>query len=139
MKIKVYNKLPDEAVKIREEVFVKEQGFENEFDEVDDYAGHIVLFLHDAPTATCRFFKGQSPEEYIVGRIAVLKPYRGRKLGSLLLEKAEEEIKKAGGERAELHAQVQAVPFYEKQGYSVYGEIGYEEYCPHIWMVKKLN
>ena len=139
MKFKVYNKLPDEAVKIREEVFVREQGFENEFDEIDDNAWHIVLFWDDAPAAVCRFYKDRSSEKYIVGRIAVLKPYRGRKFGSLLLEKAEDEIKKAGGERAELHAQVQAVPFYEKQGYSVYGGIGYEEYCPHIWMAKEIK
>ena len=57
MKFKVYNKLPDEAVKIREEVFVREQGFENEFDEIDDNAWHIVLFWDDAPAAVCRFYK----------------------------------------------------------------------------------
>ena len=26
--------------------------------------------------------------------------------------------------------------FYEKQGYQPYGEIGFEEGCPHIWMYK---
>ena len=28
--------------------------------------------------------------------------------------------------------------FYEKQGYEPYGPVEYEEYCPHIWMKKKL-
>lgn len=37
-----------------------------------------------------------------------------------------------------LHAQRTAVPFYEKQGYQAYGPVEYEEYCPHVWMRKKL-
>ena len=35
-----------------------------------------------------------------------------------------------------LHAQLQAVPFYEKLGFQAYGEIEYEEHCPHTWMKK---
>ena len=35
-----------------------------------------------------------------------------------------------------LHAQIQAQQFYEKQGDLPYGEIEYEENCPHIWMLK---
>ena len=44
MEIKIYNQLPDEAKEIRLEVFVKEQGFEEEFDDIDETAAHIVLF-----------------------------------------------------------------------------------------------
>ena len=36
MTIKTYNELPAEAAKIREEVFVREQGFREEFDTVDN-------------------------------------------------------------------------------------------------------
>ena len=42
MSICVYDSLPDEAVEIRENVFVKEQGFEKEFDEIDENAFVIV-------------------------------------------------------------------------------------------------
>ena len=41
MEIKIYNQLPDEAKEIRLEVFVKEQGFEEEFDDIDETAAHI--------------------------------------------------------------------------------------------------
>ena len=44
MEVKIYNNLPDEAKEIRLEVFVKEQGFEEEFDDIDETAAHIVLF-----------------------------------------------------------------------------------------------
>ena len=35
-----------------------------------------------------------------------------------------------------LHAQLQAKPFYEKLGFKAYGEIDYDEDCPHTWMKK---
>ena len=34
METKIYNQLPDEAKEIRLEVFLKEQGFEEEFDDI---------------------------------------------------------------------------------------------------------
>ena len=33
--VKLYEQLPEEAVRIRKEVFMDEQGFCNEFDEID--------------------------------------------------------------------------------------------------------
>ena len=43
MKIKVYDYLPQEAINIRTTVFSEEQGFKNEFDDIDKIATHIVL------------------------------------------------------------------------------------------------
>ena len=58
MSICVYDSLPDEAVEIRENVFVKEQGFEKEFDEIDEKAIHLVMFDEhlQKPVATCRVY-----------------------------------------------------------------------------------
>ena len=56
MEIKIYNQLPDEAKEIRLEVFVKEQGFEEEFDDIDETAAHIVLFDGSHPVGVCRIF-----------------------------------------------------------------------------------
>ena len=134
MNIRVYHTLPGDAVTIREEVFMKEQGFHDEFDETDQTASHIVLYIENIPAATCRFFPGQPQGEYIVGRIA-----RGHSLGSRVLAAAESEIRMLGGRKVILHAQQQARPFYEKQGYSVYGEPDFDEDCPHIWMQKELS
>ena len=53
--VAVYHSLPEEARKIREEVFVREQGFQEEFDEIDGYAVHLVLFCDGTPAAVCRF------------------------------------------------------------------------------------
>ncbi|TGY98369.1 GNAT family N-acetyltransferase [Petralouisia muris] len=138
MDIKFYDTLPLEAVEIRKLVFVEEQGFKNEFDEIDIYASHLVMFKSNVPIATCRFFKKQHISCYVIGRIAVIKEYRGQKLGAELIKKAEEIVCKNGGKYIMLHAQIQAQHFYEKQGYLPYGEIEYDENCPHIWMSKKI-
>ena len=55
---KTDNTLPDDARLIREMVFVKEQGFEDEFDDQDAAATHLVLYGDDGtPMGTGRFFK----------------------------------------------------------------------------------
>lgn len=139
MNIRIYHTLPGDAVTIREEVFMKEQGFRDEFDSEDLNATHLVLYIENIPAATCRFFPGKMQEEYVIGRIAVRKEYRGHSLGSRLLAAAESEILMLGGRSVILHAQQQAKPFYEKQGYSSYGDPDLEESCPHIWMRKILS
>ena len=139
MFINTYEHLPKEAQKIRETVFTKEQGFHNEFDEIDSYAKHLVLYNEKIPIATCRFFSNDSYEDYFIGRIAVIKEYRGKNIGATLLKAAENQIINIGGKRIFLHAQCRAKKFYEKQGYSSYGEIALEENCPHIWMCKKIG
>ena len=56
-KVFVYEEFPDCAKEIRETVFVNEQGFHNEFDEIDNTAAHLVLFdENEVPIATCRVF-----------------------------------------------------------------------------------
>lgn len=44
MKVKMFNRISDEARTIRKEVFMDEQGFENEFDGIDEKAIHIVMY-----------------------------------------------------------------------------------------------
>ena len=138
MEIQVYHTLPEAARQIRQEVFVEEQHFQEEFDGIDGRALHLILYRDGVAAGTCRVFQGREPGEYLVGRIAVRKSFRGQNLGAALLEAAEQEIWKAGGSSVRLHAQQRASGFYEKQGYEPYGPVEYEEYCPHIWMKKKL-
>lgn len=77
MEAKIFEKLPEEAKMIRTKVFMKEQGFENEFDENDRISIHIVLFDLLNPVATCRIYYSEERQCYVIGRIAVLKEYRG--------------------------------------------------------------
>ena len=46
MEIRSYHSLPQEAVLVRTKVFVEEQGFQNEFDDIDDSAlHHSTIFI----------------------------------------------------------------------------------------------
>lgn len=154
MEINIYTGLHEDAVYIRKKVFQEEQGFVNEFDRVDDSAVHLVMMKGDVPVATCRIFqeddvkkekdKSRSNEhkeenEFILGRLAVLKEYRKEHLGSIMLAKASEYVAENGGTTIKLHSQCAARKFYESNGFSAYGEVEDDEGCPHIWMKKKVR
>lgn len=114
MYINTYDHLPKEAQKIRETVFMKEQEFHNEFDEIDSYAKHIVLFEENIPIATCRFFIGNTCEDYFIGHIAVIKEYRGKNIGVSLMKEAEAQIRNIGEKRISLQAQYSAKKILRK-------------------------
>lgn len=138
MIIKDYNYLPEEAKKIRSEVFVKEQGFYDEYDEFDDIAKHMVVYSNEEPISTCRIYYNSEKESYIIGRVAVLKEWRGKNIGRRILNAAEEYIRENGGKSVMLSGQVRVAGFYEKLGYIKQGETYLDEGCPHIWMKKNL-
>lgn len=139
MIIRAYDKLPQEAVQIRMAVFVEEQGFNEEFDTIDDISTHLVLFCDDKAAAVCRFYFDDIKKEYLIGRLAVLPQYRGKGYGADLVIEAERMIRSRGGSSISLHSQCQAQRFYEKLGFSAYGESDFDEDCPHQWMTKSLN
>ncbi len=134
MVTRIYNEFPREAKTVREEVFIYEQGFSYDYDEIDDIATHIVMFDNDTPIGTCRVFESENIGVYVLGRLAVKNEYRGRGIGSMLVESAKKYATKIGGKSLNLHSQLQAKGFYSKLGFAEYGEIEYEEDCPHIWM-----
>lgn len=137
MDIKIFKTLPDDAVDIRLEVFVDEQGFQEEFDSDDNTATHFVGFIDGKAVATCRIIQ-RDEFSCMIGRIAVRKNFRKGGLGGEIVHAAETRIKELGFKKIYIHSQLQAVPFYEKIGYSQIGETDFEEGCPHCMMFKNL-
>lgn len=140
----IRNKLPLEAKLIREEVFIKEQGFKEEFDTIDNNCIQILLLddVNNNTVGTCRLFQTEENiknEEFTLGRFAIRKDYRDKHLGKLMLKKAEEVVKEDGAKRIILGAQVRAKDFYKKCGYKEVGEIFLDEGYPHIHMIKELS
>lgn len=133
---KVTNTLSEDEKMIRETVFIEEQKFKIEFDDTDDIATHIVMYLDNHPVGCCRLYKQEN--EYHIGRIAVLKPYRGKGYGEKILLNAERVAKEKGADSISLSAQVRASGFYEKLSYKKHGEIYFDEYCEHIAMKKDI-
>ena len=140
METVIYEGIPNYAKEVRQKVFVDEQGFHNEFDEIDETATHIVMFGEDKiPIATCRIFWDTVMNTYILGRLAVIKEYRGKNIGSAIVKEAEEYIQKNGGESIALHAQCRVTSFYQNLGFTEFGDMDDDEGCPHIWMKKSLS
>lgn len=133
---KVTNTLSEDEKMIRETVFIEEQKFKIEFDDTDDIATHIVMYIDNNPVGCCRLYKQEN--EYHIGRIAVLKPYRGKGYGEKIVLNAERVAKEKGADSISLSAQVRASGFYEKLGYKKHGEIYFDEYCEHIAMKKDI-
>lgn len=137
--VEYFNDVTDDTRYIRETVFVIEQGFSEEFDEIDKKSIHFLVKVNNKRAATARIFKSDNSDtKWTVGRFAVLKEYRGTGLGSFLMKKVEEKIKEQGGNVAELSAQKQAEKFYLSLGYIPMGDIYYDQHAPHIHMEKEL-
>ncbi len=137
MKTVVYDNIPNYAKEIRQKVFIDEQGFCHEFDNIDKISAHIVMFNeYNTPVATCRIFWDSIMNSYVLGRIAVVKEYRRKNIGSVMVKEAEKYVQKKGGKSITLHSQCRITSFYQKLGFTEFGDIDDEEGCPHIWMKK---
>ena len=117
--------LPKDVIFIRKEVFVKEQGIneKDEFDNADAIFNTkiIVLYKNEKPFATARLIEKNN--KLFIGRVAILKEYRGLNYGILLLNKLIEKAKK-DFKYNELYviSQSYASGFYEKVGFVAFGE-----------------
>lgn len=136
--VKFYNNLVEEARNIRYEVFIEEQGFNVEIDEIDDIATHCVLYENNKAIGVCRFFNNDHPQYFHLGRFAIKKKYRKNNNGKTLLLAVIDKIKKLNGKEIHISAQLDAIGFYKKCGFIITSEIYYEQHCPHQDMILKL-
>ncbi len=135
--VKTENNKKD-AFEIRQAVFVDEQGYENEFDDIDCFCDYVTIYCDGKVVGTGRLFPhNEEPSTYVFGRIAVLKDYRKLHLGSAVISALEEVLKTKNGKKAVLLSQESAVGFYNKCGFSLKNDkIIYDEGHPHRWMEK---
>lgn len=130
--------LPEEARLLRTLIFIEEQGFVREFDDLDAAAVHIVAFDGDKPIGTCRYYP-RPDGSYAIGRIAVAREYRGKGVGSALVLEAERRVALLGAKTTVVSAQLRAAGFYRSLGYTEQGSPYPEEHVPHILMVKGIE
>lgn len=134
-----FDVLPLDAKNIRETVFVKEQGFNEEFDISDKKAIHILMYLDDTPIGTARIIYSNKHNAYTIGRVAILKEYRHNHYGKKLMKYTEKIIvQKYGHIQIGVSSQERVSVFYSKLGYSETKERYLDENCPHVWMIKSL-
>lgn len=125
------------AFHIRETVFMEEQNVsrEDEFDDFDQASYHFIAYFDGQPCGTARW--RFTDEGIKLERFAILKPFRGKKVGSALLNKVLNHIQsypERKDQRLYLHAQIFVIPLYEKAGFKATGEVFDECGIPHQLM-----
>jgi predicted GNAT family N-acyltransferase len=124
---------------VRRKVFIEEQKVpeELEIDEYDKAADHVIVYINNSPVATGRLVAING--EDLFGRIAVLKEYRGRGLGKIVVDNLINRAEEKGIGEVHLHAQLTAKGFYESLGFEAYGEIFDDAGIDHIGMKKVIS
>lgn len=122
---------------IRLEVFVQEQNvpLEEERDEYDSTALHFLASENGAALGTARVILKNAGAAAKIGRVAVAKVARGRGIGAALIRHIENVVPAS---EYLLDAQSHALPFYERLGYSAYGDEFMEAGIPHFHMRKSV-
>lgn len=131
-----WDQLQQDAKLIRELVFICEQNIpeQDEWDDQDAISQHFVVYEQNQPIATARLLVNNS-----VGRVAVLKAYRGQGIGRLIMLEIIAYAQAQKRPSLQLSSQVHAISFYEKLGFSVQGDEYDECGIPHIEMVMPIG
>ena len=127
--------LLEKAFEIRNQVFIIEQKVdeEEEFDRWDYESIHYLVLDNDKAVGTSRWRITKSGIK--LERFAVLKEYRGKGIGQIMLRKMIEEV--PDGYEIYMHAQVSVLPFYEKEGFRSTGPMFSECDIDHYKMIYK--
>jgi len=124
---------------LRRVVFIEEQNVPEaeEVDEYDTSAIHLLGFEGDTPAGTARIVLHGAVGK--IGRVCVLKPYRGTGLGAALIEAALAELRAIPEiTTARLGAQTHALGFYEALGFTAFGAEYIDAGIPHFDMERAL-
>ena len=116
---------------IREKVFIQEQKVtpQLEWDGMDEKAIHFLVFNDKAAIGCARAIVIKDHMQ--LGRMAVLKEYRGQGIGGALIEKAMTIAKLNQLSVIYISAQCHAIDFYKKFGFEVKSDIYLDAEIPH--------
>ena len=127
----------DKLHAVRRAVFIEEQNVptELEWDDADERAYHVLAMSDEGvPIGT-----GRLKLDCHIGRMAVLKEWRGRGVGEALLKALLGLAEKEGCDVVRLHAQTHAIEFYARYGFTAVGAEFDEAGIPHRAMQLKLE
>ena len=139
--IKLFSELTNaelyELLKARFNVFVCEQHIHYlDEDNIDYTATHFMLRRKNIVIAYARAFKDTEKGVICIGRMLTLERNKG--FGKYLVERIAAEAREKGAHTLRLHAQTQAVPFYEHLGFKTVSGVFTEAEIPHVMMERKL-
>lgn len=114
---------------VRYDVFCAEQSVPEslEWDGLDARCRHVLAEDDAGRAIGC----GRLLPDGHIGRVAVRAPWRGKRVGSALLERLLALAAERGDDRVMLNAQTHAMPFYAHYGFVPVGEPFDEAGIPH--------
>lgn len=127
----------EEALRIRQTVFVEEQKVDSEieYDAFEAESTHILARLDDTPVGTARWRITETGQK--LERFAVLFEARGAGVGKALVQYV---LSKLNPDLPiYLNSQMSALTFYEALGFVAEGEIFYEADIPHRKMIYEID
>ncbi|RYY11320.1 MAG: GNAT family N-acetyltransferase [Cytophagaceae bacterium] len=129
----------DAAFTIREKVFVEGQGVpaDEEYDQHDRAATtrHYLAWLDGQPAGAARWRPTEKGVK--LERFAVLDDFRNQGIGVALVQQVLADVAAEAPDAAQvyLHAQLRAIPLYERMGFAKVGEMFEECDIQHYKMV----
>jgi len=121
---------------VREQVFIQEQHvpIALEWDALDATAQHLLAFNQQDEAIGCARILAHGS----IGRMAVLREYRGIGVGKALLEAAMALCKKQQVKVATLSAQTHAIPFYQAAGFTICSDVYLDANIEHVDMQRHI-
>jgi predicted GNAT family N-acyltransferase len=125
----------EKAFAIRKIVFVDEQNCPPELEwEHEEESTHFLAEINGEPCGACRWRKTDAG--YKLERFAVLKAFRGKRIGQALVAAALADLPESA-HYIYLNAQLDAIRLYSRFGFVAEGEAFEEAGITHFKMVKK--
>ena len=127
----------DPLGQVRRTVFIEELNVPEglEWDDLDESCQHLLaLDSRNNPIGT-----GRLCERGHIGRMAVIKDWRGKGVGGALLRKLMELAQQTGNLKLVLNAQTSAASFYARYGFSAEGDEFMDAGIPHLRMTRYLT
>ena len=126
----------DDLQAVRETVFVQEQRVpaEMERDALDPQCVHVIARTQDG----IAIGTGRLTPDHKIGRMAVLREWRGQGVGDAMLLALIEQARERGWREVALNAQASVITFYARHGFLPHGERFMEAGIEHLAMRRLL-
>jgi predicted GNAT family N-acyltransferase len=123
----------DKALEIRQQVFIDELNVDPTLEiENEESCKFYLIFVNEKVAGTARW--RENDKGIKLERFALLPEFRNQGTGSVLLKRILDDILPFN-KKIYLHAQLNAVRYYERQGFVKSGDIFTEAFIQHYLMI----
>ena len=131
-----------EALEVRRRVFIEEQHVPED-EEIDAHDAdpatvttclHVLAHIEGRAIATGRLLLAEPDGRLHIGRVAVLAEHRRQGIGRAVMLALHDLARFRNARSVTLAAQLQAIPFYERLGYTARGPVFLDANIEHRWM-----